>query len=145
MELNVTISVLVLLPVALALLAGGLVLYRRSTREGWQATGMGSVALGVGLLLVFAVTLPVFHSSEGESPEPEVSAALMPVASNGATGSVSDEVPTPTPAPPTEIHLTQVIEMARSGHLQSIEVSGDELEVTTLSPNPPKEGVGLAP
>ena len=131
MELNVTISVLVLLPVALALLGGGLVLYRRSTREGWQATGLGSVALGVGVLLVFTVTLPVFHSSEGESPEPAVSAALMPVASNGATGPDSDEVP--TPAPPTEIHLTQVIEMARSGHLQSIEVSGDKLEVTTLN------------
>ena len=49
--------------------------------------GMGSVALGVGVLLLFTVTLPLFHNSEGESPEPVVSAALMPVASNGATGS----------------------------------------------------------
>ena len=35
MDLNVTISVLVLLPVALALVAGGLILYRRSTQAGW--------------------------------------------------------------------------------------------------------------
>ena len=52
------------------------------------------------------------------------------------TGIHSDEVSTPTP--PTEIPLTQVIEMARTGHLQSIEVSGDKLEVTTL------EGVTFA-
>ena len=51
MELNVTISVVVLLPVALAFVAGGLILYRRSTREGWQAAGIGSMALGVGVLL----------------------------------------------------------------------------------------------
>ena len=72
MELNLTISELVLLPVALALIAGGLVLYRRSTRVGWQATGMGSVALGAGVLLVFIVTLPVFLSSEGGAPEPVI-------------------------------------------------------------------------
>ncbi len=50
---------------------------------------------------------------------------------NGAEPtSLSDEVP--TLAPPTEISLTQVIAMARTGELQSIEVSGDKLEVTTL-------------
>ena len=74
MELNVTISVLVLLPVALALIGGGLVLYRRSTREGWRAAGMGSLVLGVGTLLVFALTLPV--SSEGEAPEPVIGAMV---------------------------------------------------------------------
>ena len=72
MELNVTISVLVLLPVALALVAGGLILYRRSTQAGWRAAGMGSLALGVGTLLVFAVTLPVFQSSEGKAPGPVI-------------------------------------------------------------------------
>ncbi len=35
-------------------------------------------------------------------------------------------------SPLTEISLTEVIEMARTGQLQSIEVSGDKLEVTTL-------------
>lgn len=45
MELNVTISVVVLLPVVLALVAGGLILYRKSTQAGWRAAGMGSLAL----------------------------------------------------------------------------------------------------
>ena len=57
--------------------------------------------------------------------------AVVAACGNGAgPTSLSDEVP--TPAPPTEIPLTQVIELARSGDLQSIEVSGDKLEVTTL-------------
>ena len=57
--------------------------------------------------------------------------AVVAACENGAgPTSLSDEVP--TPAPPTEIPLTQVIELARSGDLQSIEVSGDKLEVTTL-------------
>ena len=57
--------------------------------------------------------------------------AVVAACGNGAEPtSLSDEVP--TPAPPTEISLTQVIVMARGGHLQSIEVSGDKLEVTTL-------------
>ena len=56
----------------------------------------------------------------------------IPVVQHGpaGTGIYSDEVSTPTP--PTEIPLTQVIEMARTGHLQSIEVTGDDIEVTTL-------------
>ncbi len=57
--------------------------------------------------------------------------AVVAACGNGAEPtSLSDDVP--TPAPPTEISLTQVIVMARGGHLQSIEVSGDKLEVTTL-------------
>ena len=56
--------------------------------------------------------------------------ALVVACGNGAEPtSLSDEVP--TPAPPTEIPLTQVIALARTGDLQSIEVSGDKLEVTT--------------
>ena len=85
MELNVTVSVVVLLPVALALVAGGLILYRRSTQAGWRAAGMGSLALGVGTLLVFALTLPV--STEGEAPEPVIGA---PIVSHG--GPVKDYV-----------------------------------------------------
>ena len=57
--------------------------------------------------------------------------AVVAACGNGAEPtSLSDQVS--TPAPPTEIPLTQVIEMARSGDLQSIEVSGDKLEVRTL-------------
>ena len=70
MELNVTISALALLIVALASIAGGLVLYRQSRRVGWRAVGMSAVALGVGVLLVVALTLPV--STEGEAPEPVI-------------------------------------------------------------------------
>ncbi len=58
----------------------------------------------------------------------------MPVGAargNGAEPtSLGDEVPPPSPA--TDIPLTEVIVMARTGDLQSIEVSGDKLEVTTL-------------
>ena len=78
MELNVTISVVVLLPVALVLVAGGLVLYRGSTRAVWRAAGMSSPALGVGTLLVFTLTLPVFYSGEGQAPEPEIVKQLVP-------------------------------------------------------------------
>ena len=63
MDLNVTISALALLVIALASIAGGLVLYRGSRRVGWKAVGMSAVALGAGVLLVFALTLPV--STEG--------------------------------------------------------------------------------
>ena len=77
MELNVAISVFVLFPVALALVAGGLVLYRGNTRAGWRAAGMGAVALGVGVLVVFSLALPVFQSSDGETPEPVVITGLV--------------------------------------------------------------------
>ncbi len=57
--------------------------------------------------------------------------AVVAACGNGAEPiSFSDELP--TPAPPTEISFTQVLGMARSGDLLSIEVSGDKLEVTTL-------------
>ena len=76
MELNVTISALALLIVALASIGGGLVLYRGSRRVCWRAVGMSAVALGVGVLLVVALTLPV--STEGEAPEPVVLMDLVP-------------------------------------------------------------------
>ncbi len=104
MELNVTISVLVLLPVALALVGGGLVLYRKSTRAGWRAAGMGSLALGVGTLVVFTLTLPVFYSSEGEAPGPVIVGQLVPTQSTdtpatqqGPSGPVSTGVMIPPP------------------------------------------------
>ena len=62
-------------------------------------------------------------------------AVLMAVVAGCGNGvepaPLSDEVP--TPAPPTEIPFTQVLGMARAGELQSIEVSGYKLEITTLS------------
>ena len=70
MELNVTVPALALLIVALASIGGGLVLYRGSRQVGWRAIGMSAVALGVGVLLVFTLTLPV--SKEGEAPEPVI-------------------------------------------------------------------------
>ena len=76
MDLNVTIPGMVLLVIALASIAGGLVLYRGSRRVGWRAVGMSAVALGIGVLLVFAITLPV--STEGEAPEPVVVMDLVP-------------------------------------------------------------------
>ena len=88
MELNVTVSILVLLPITLALVAGGLVLYRRSTRAGWRAVGMGSVALGVGVLLVFTLTLPVTTESElatdSEAPQPIVAREVVSAPSTDA-------------------------------------------------------------
>ena len=77
MDLNVTISVVVLLPVGLALIAGGFILYRSSTQSSWRAAGMGSLAFGVGTLLVLALIVPVFQSSEGETPEPVVAKGLV--------------------------------------------------------------------
>ena len=89
MELNVTISGLVLLVIAIASIAGGLVLYRGSRRVGWRAVGMSAVALGGGVLLVFALTLPV--STEGEAPEPVIGEAPIPAQSTQQepSGSVS--------------------------------------------------------
>ena len=52
--------------IALAGIGGGLVLYRGSRRVGWRAVGMSAIALGVGAMLVFTLTLFVFQSSEGE-------------------------------------------------------------------------------
>ena len=39
---------------------------------------MSAVGLGVGALLVFTLTLPLFESSEGETPEPVVAKDLLP-------------------------------------------------------------------
>ena len=78
MELNVTISVLVLLPVALALIAGGFVLYRSGTQAGRRTAGLGAVAFGVGVLVIFTLTLPVSRSGEGKTPEPVVVKSLVP-------------------------------------------------------------------
>ena len=79
MELNVTISGLVLLVIAIASIAGGLVLYRGSRRVGWRAVGVSAVALGGGVLLVFALTLPV--RTDDEAPKPVIGQASIPAQS----------------------------------------------------------------
>ena len=75
---------------------------------------MSFVGGGVAALLVVALTVP--SCEDGESPEPVI--VKVPV-SNFSGG-------------PRDISLTQVLEMARIGDLQSIAVSGDKLEVNTL-------------
>ena len=79
MEINVNISAVLFLVIALASIAGGLVLYRGSRRVGWRALGMSAVALGAGVLLVVALTLPV--STEGEAPEPVIGQVPIPAQS----------------------------------------------------------------
>ena len=101
MELDVTIPGVVLLIVALASIAGGLVLYRGSRRVGWRAVGMSAVALGVGALLVVALTLPV--STEGEAPEPVIGKVTStqstdaPTTSQEPTAPVSSSMMVPRP------------------------------------------------
>ena len=103
MELNVTISALALLIVALASIGGGLVLYRGSRRVGWRAVGMSAVALGVGVLLVFVLILPV--STEGEAPEPAIELGKVtsaqptdaPTTSQEPTAPVSSSMMVPRP------------------------------------------------
>ena len=83
MELSITIPGVVFLVIALASITGGLVLYRQSRRVGWRAVGMSAAVLGAGVLVVFALTLPV--SREGESSEP----AIGKVVSTEPTGALT--------------------------------------------------------
>ena len=56
---------------------------------------MGSLALGVGTLLVFALTLPVFQSSEGEAPGPEIVGQLVPAHPSVGPASAGAVLPRP--------------------------------------------------
>ena len=89
MEIDVTMLSLVLPAVALAAIAGGIVLYRGSRRVGWRAVGMSAVALGVGTLLVFAMTIPVSQeielSSTSEAPRPEIVTETVSQSSEAST------------------------------------------------------------
>ena len=75
MELNVTISGLLGLVIALASIGGGLVLYIGGKRVAWRAVGMSAVGLGVGVLLVVIISVPV--SKEGEAPDPVIAGVLV--------------------------------------------------------------------
>ncbi len=70
MEITVQVGVIAALVLALASIAGGVVLFRGSRRVGWRALGMSAIAGGVGVLVVFALLLPL--SSEGQASEPIV-------------------------------------------------------------------------
>ncbi len=58
-----------------ALVAGGIVAYRGSTRTGVRAFGASAVAAGVVMWAVVLMTFPV--SSTGESPDPIVSGVTV--------------------------------------------------------------------
>ena len=86
MELDVTISGLGPLVIALASIGGGLVLTdHQSRRAGWGAVGMSAVRAWRGVLLVLALTLPAFQSSEGQAPEPVIVRGLVPTQSTEVT------------------------------------------------------------
>ena len=158
MELDVTISIVVLLPVALALVAGGLVLYRRSTQAGWRAAGMGSLVLGVGTLLVFALTLPV--SREGEAPEPVIGSVATgvivptqstdtPATQQGRSSPAGDTAP-PIPQGTPRASLTYegavyYLEALSSAEAANLNEDGLELVGSTTDSNtlPPNSGESL--
>ena len=73
--MNLGVLLVVLLPLALAMIGGGFVLYRKSTQAGWRALGMSAMTGGVGILLFFALVVPTSFSttSESEAPQPIIS------------------------------------------------------------------------
>ena len=77
MDISVDLGILfvALLPLALAMIGGGFVLYRKSTQTGWRALGMSAITGGIGILLFFALVVPtsVSTTSEGEAPQPVIS------------------------------------------------------------------------
>ena len=93
MDIAVQVGVIAALVLALASIAGGVVLYRGSGRVGWRALGMSAVAGGVGVLVVFALLLTV--SSEGQAPEPVVVGEVVSTQpANGPTTSQEPDSPT---------------------------------------------------
>ena len=90
MDISLTFGVWVFLVVAVGSIGGGLVLYRQSRRVGWRAVGMSATTLGLGVLVVSTLTLPVFQSSEGKTPEPVVVKGLVPDQPNGAKRSLQE-------------------------------------------------------
>ena len=115
MEITVQFGVIAALVLALASIAGGVVLFRGSRRVGWRALGTSAVAGGVGVLVVFALLLTV--SSEGQAPEPAI------------VGKVDSTQPTDAPTPPKDITLTTVITMAMANEIREIHVNGKTLTV----------------
>lgn len=72
--MSLGVLLIVLLPLAFAMIGGGFVLYRKSVRAGWRALGMSAITGGVGILLFFALVVPTSFSttSEGEAPQPVI-------------------------------------------------------------------------
>ena len=73
--MSLGVLLVVLIPLAFAMIGGGFVLYRKSVRAGWRALGMSAITGGVGILLFFALVVPISNSttSEGEAPQPVIS------------------------------------------------------------------------
>lgn len=125
MELNVTISAVALLVIALASIAGGLVLYRDSRRIGWKAVGMSAVALGVGVLLVFTLNSPV--STEGDPAEPLVGRAPIPAQSTQPSTTrqqPSGPIPTGSMLAPNQRMTFEDVEYTGVGTLDAASLTG---------------------
>ena len=75
MEIAVQVGVVAALVLAVASIAGGVVLFRGSRRVGLRAAGISAVAGGVGVWVVFLALLAV--SSEGQAPEPVIAGAVV--------------------------------------------------------------------
>ena len=110
MDMAVQIGVIAALVLALASMAGGVVLFRGSRQVDWRAVGMSAVALGVGVLLVFTLTFPVFQSSEGESREPVIAGKVVstqptdaPTTSQGPGSPTSSGMMVPRPGSVDEL------------------------------------------
>ena len=92
MGITVQVGIISALVLALASIAGGLVLFRGSRRVGWRALGMSAVAGGVGVLAIFALLLTV--SSEGQAPEPIIAGQLVSTQPTEAPTTSQEQEPT---------------------------------------------------
>jgi hypothetical protein len=100
MDIVVQVGIIAALVLALASIFGGVVLYRGSTRVGWRAAGMGAMAGGAGVLVIFSLVLTM--SSEGQAPEPVVVGEVVstqpddtPAASQGPQSPISSGMMVP--------------------------------------------------
>ena len=142
MELNVNISGVVLLVIALASVAGGLVLYLGSKQVGWRAVGMSAVALGAGMVVVFAITIPV--STEGEAPEPVISLIVVPdeskegtLTQQGPNGIVAGGTPSASLTYEGTVYYQDSFGSDEAAELNEnhLELVGSTVESNTLDPN----------
>ena len=131
MELNVTVPGVLLLVLAFASIGGGLVLYRQSRRVGWRAVGMSAVALGLGVLLVFTLTVAV--STEGETREPVVVKGLVP-AQPAEDGTTLQEPNAPVSAGMMVPRPRSVEELVTRADLVFIGTINSVLEVKMMGP-----------
>lgn len=70
------IIIMVLVILGAGLVAGGVVVYRSSAKDGIRAFGAAAVAAGVVMWAVVLITTPVSYSGEGPSA-PEVGEVVV--------------------------------------------------------------------